>query len=212
MNTPLRNLIVKVFLSTDGTDANSHELLNTGVMYNALGYRGFNYHIYGINDNSFKIQTGDTGLAGLNDDGSYWSIDNEADYYRIVVYKMVTVPRVYSGIPKYDTGWVACSDWTNQHLGTTLGNDVAHSLSSPLSDLLVKVLISTDGTDANSFEIAGVTHSLDSGGLTYFPVDANNFVIQTGANGIIYVRNADGVAVLFNSESWHYRIKVWKLG
>ena len=53
----------------------------------------------------------------------------------------------------YDTGWVACSDWTNQHLGSTLGGNVVHNLNTPLRNLSVKVFISTDGTDDNSFEM-----------------------------------------------------------
>jgi len=212
LSAPLRNLIVKVFLSTDGTDANSHELLNTGVMYNALGYRGFNYHIYGINDNSFKIQTGDTGLAGLNDDGSYWSIDNEADYYRIVVYKMVTVPRVYSGIPKYDTGWINRNLWGNKHLGSSLtknlDSNVTHNLNTPLSDLMVKLLVSPTGVDGDSFEL--IVGADDGWGVTVYYVDANNILVQTGANGIIYI-NATGGSAGIDTEDWYYKIKVYKL-
>ena len=43
----------------------------------------------------------------------------------------------------YDTGWIACSDWTNQHLGDSVGGNVNHNLDAPLSDILVKVLISS---------------------------------------------------------------------
>ena len=62
----------------------------------------------------------------------------------------------------YNTGWllnqiggVGSPDWTNVHLGDDPSQDsnVNHNLDAPLSDLLVKALISTDGTDNNSYEI-----------------------------------------------------------
>ncbi len=62
-----------------------------------------------------------------------------------------------ANLSKYATGWINRSDWTNVHLGTDTTKDadsnLNHALSAPLSELIVKVFVSTDGTDANSFEI-----------------------------------------------------------
>ena len=62
------------------------------------------------------------------------------------------------GLKNYDTGWVSNSDWTNQHLGDTVGGNVVHNLNAPLSNLSVKIFVSTGGAvndtadlDAHSF-------------------------------------------------------------
>ena len=206
--------MVKVFISTDGTDNNSLEV-TAASDYGVVSNSG--YTIFQVDNDNFTVQTGAQGLAYPRDsDGISILIDNESWYYRIVVYKMVTVPRVYSGIPKYDTGWIACNVWANQHLGTTLGNDVAHSLSAPLSDLLVKVLISPTGADSDSFELYDAAYSYQTAtyqmGITIFHIDNNNIVVQTGSGFLIYVRNSDGIIVGITTDSWYYKIKVWKLG
>jgi hypothetical protein len=118
----------------------------------------------------------------------------------------------------YDTGWINRSDWTNVHLGsnTTKNTDsnVTHNLNAPLSKLLVKVLISTDGTDANSFEVTFSTY-VDSGsssrGITVYQVDSNTIKVQTGTNGILYAQD-DGSMAGIDTEDWYYKIKVYYLG
>ncbi len=118
----------------------------------------------------------------------------------------------------YDTGWINRSDWTNVHLGSTTtkdtDSDVTHNLNTNLSDLLVKVLISTDGTDGNSFLVYDGT-SYEVGvslyGATVFQVDTDSIKVQTGADGILYVLDAGGGAGLLDTEDWYYKIKVYKL-
>ncbi len=91
---------------------------------------------------------------------------------------------------------------------------VAHNLDAPLSDLLVKVLISTDGTDANSFEIMTGVSDINSpgfsSGLTIYQGDNNNITVQTGVHGIVYLDGSGGTQVL-DTEDWFYKIKVYKL-
>ena len=120
----------------------------------------------------------------------------------------------------YDTGWIARSDWTNVHMGSSTTKDadsnINHGLNAPLSDLLMKVLISTDGTDANSFELVDMTHIVDGSGeivrgVIIDQVDSNNLIIQTGVNGITSIA-ADGTANAIVSDDWFYKIKAWKLG
>ena len=114
----------------------------------------------------------------------------------------------------YDTGWINRSDWTNVHMGTntTLNTDsnVTHSLGVPLSDLLVRVLISTDGTDANSFEIQQATSTSNSLGVMTYAVDNDNVLVQTGSIGVIRLTGA-GVSDGITTDDWYYKIKVYKL-
>ncbi len=113
----------------------------------------------------------------------------------------------------YDTGWVNTNDWTNQHLGTTVGGNVTHALGAPLSNLTVKVLISSDGTDANSFEISdtgfdAAVASLIQVGISIAQVDSNNIRVQTGVDGIIVIANPGGTVATIDTEDWYYKIVV----
>jgi hypothetical protein len=117
---------------------------------------------------------------------------------------------------RYDTGWINRSDWTNVHLGsnTTKNTDsnVTHNLNAPLSNLLVKVFASTDGTDANSLEVKGEAY--DDGntyGWTVFEIDSNSIKIQTGDHGLLYIQD-NGVAWGIATEDWYYKVKVFYLG
>jgi microcystin-dependent protein len=111
----------------------------------------------------------------------------------------------------YDTGWIACSDWTDQHLGSTLGENVVHNLNANLSGLIVKVLISTDGTDINSFEVglAGPGYGEDRG-VTIYQRDINSIRVQTGGYGILYLPEPNPVNTIIDTEAWYYKIVVYK--
>ena len=91
--------------------------------------------------------------------------------------------------------------------------DVTHDFNVPLSDLLVKVLISSDGTDANSFE-PNIQLSdnpvATSFGITFQSVDDNNIIVQTGLSGIAYV-GPIGITTSVVAQDWYYKIKVFKL-
>ena len=127
----------------------------------------------------------------------------------------IDYPNIQHRLPKrYDTGWINRSDWTNVHMGsdTTLNtdSDVEHNLNANLSQLLVKVLISTDGTDGNSFEVG--QGSNNNVGWTVYQVDTNNILIQTGSTGIGYQAvNPGGVSNTIDSDNWYYKIVVIRL-
>jgi len=114
----------------------------------------------------------------------------------------------------YDTGWIACAVWTDQQLGTVLGGSVIHNLNANLSDLMVKVIISSDGTDDAGMEIGTVdilrTDEVKDTGLTYYQTDSNTITIYTGQHGIEYI-NPSGVRALVATQSWYYKIKVYKM-
>jgi hypothetical protein len=108
-------------------------------------------------------------------------------------------------IEKYDTGWVANSDWTNAQFTVT------HGLGADLSSLIVKFLISTDGTDANSFEPLNASGGGSNSAVMPYAVDSNNILFQTSAVGILYAISGTGVLALIDTESWYYRVVVTKL-
>ncbi|KKK55883.1 hypothetical protein LCGC14_3070100, partial [marine sediment metagenome] len=211
LNAPLRNLVIKVFWSSDGTDANSY-VLGTEVWSHSAGTYHYNFTVRQVDADNIVVQTGSSGLLYINDSGTGISLTTESDYYRIVVYEMTSV---YSGVhmEMYETPWIACADWTDQHLGTTLGNNLVHNLNTPLSDLLVKVLYSTSGTDVNSYEVENILRTYSNGVIDYWygavvsEVDADSLIVQTGAQGI---RTLDGNGV-GSGVSGYYKIKVYKL-
>jgi len=83
--TNLSDLIVKFFISTDGTEANGTQV-DFSTNYES-GTQGINP--MAINNNSFKIQTGDIGFNVTTDDGTRKLIDTESYYYKVKVYKLV---------------------------------------------------------------------------------------------------------------------------
>ncbi len=115
----------------------------------------------------------------------------------------------------YDTGWVSNNDWSNQHLGTAPAGNVVHNLNAPLSNLTVRVLISTDGTDDNSFEVLyapydNVASADRSYGIQVNQVDTNNLIVQTGANGLFAI-DTDGTRRFMISDADYYKVIVTQI-
>ena len=143
---------------------------------------------------------------------SVGGVTRQSEYQRVMdntIYNRDT----YATVSTYSTAWINRSDWTNVHLGTddtkNVDSNLNHALDVPLSDLIVKVFISTDGTDANSFEITQSERATHYG-VTVNAVDNNNILLQTGSSGITYL-NSSGTVVGINSQDWYYKIKVYKL-
>jgi len=135
------------------------------------------------------------------------------------LYQNLTVDgTIYGNTQSYDTGWISNSDWTDQHLGTAAGGNVVHNLNAPLSDILVKVLISTDGSDANSFEVPTAFYDYNYAtvydiGLTIYAIDNNNIKVQTGQYGAIRkIGDIPAETTTIVGQNWYYKIKVFKLG
>ena len=131
-----------------------------------------------------------------------------------VLYCIKATPATNSGTPlptySYSTGWVANSDWTDAEFTVT------HGLNAPLSDLIVKFFISTDGTEANAFEVASTSQFWQNSaalsqnaGLQFRAIGANAVEIQTGADGINYV-TASGLTNTIDTEAWYYKVKVYR--
>lgn len=126
----------------------------------------------------------------------------------------------------YTTGWLeneiggaSTPDWTNVHLGDDPSQDsnVQHNLNAPLSDLIIKVLFSTDGTDDNSWELIDAVRVLDTGsstneqsGISILAVDENTIKVQTGTGGVRWITDVGSHDILA-AQSYYYKIEVYKL-
>ena len=124
-----------------------------------------------------------------------------------------------TAVEKYDTGWINTNDWEDRQLGSTAtpkntDSNVAHNLNCRLSDLIVKLFVSTDGTDANSFEVpfGPYYQYLVYGdiGITVFEVDNNNILVQTGYHGFCFINKTDSYVYIIRTEDWYYKVVVMK--
>ncbi len=106
----------------------------------------------------------------------------------------------------YTAGWVANSDWTNAELTSN------HALATNLSELIVKVFVSSGGTDATAIEVfGGYDASGTARGWNIYQVDINNIKVQTGTGGVLYLSDSGTPTVLGAATSWYYKIVVYKL-
>lgn len=110
---------------------------------------------------------------------------------------------------KYDTGWVANSDWTANNF------TISHDLSSELSELNIKVLFSSDGTDNNAkFPIGMAIRDAGSNeqvSLVLTKIDINSIKLSTGASGVrIGIGDGTGGSVLLSAQSYYYRVVIEK--
>ncbi len=131
------------------------------------------------------------------------SSTNLTDYYRV-----------------YDTGWINRSDWTNVKLGSNaagnVDSNVTHNLGVPLSNLTVKVLISTGGAvndsadlDAHSFILDFTTQDAATNwyGSAILQVDNNNILIQTATSGLVSIQS-NGVPASITTQNYWYKVIV----
>ncbi|MCL5018493.1 MAG: hypothetical protein M1416_01860 [Candidatus Pacearchaeota archaeon] len=152
--------------------------------------------------------TGDLWLRGQNFTGGGTPAG------AIMAFNLASCPTGWTAYTStYDTGWKNTSDWTNANLGTTFGGNVTHSLNAPLSELLINLYLSTDGTDANSFmpfdsdQDSGTGHT---NGYTAFAHNNSEFAIHTGISGISF-KSLTGNYDLADTEAWYYKVVVSKI-
>jgi len=118
---------------------------------------------------------------------------------------------IYAELERHDTGWVACSDWTQSKFGDTFGNDVVHNFDTPLSHLLVTFLLSPTGADNDCFIIHTALGTVvsEQTGLSLVGVDNDSLYFRSGLNGIRYT-HPSGALFLLSTQSWYYKIVVTK--
>jgi hypothetical protein len=150
-----------------------------------------------------------------------YTLNGTAVTFREIDTSSLTNTKIEYTKPKYyDTGWINRSDWTNQHLGSDTSkntdSNVSHGLNSNLSYITVKVLISSDGTDANAIEIPNSFYSYADDptyrdlGVTVYQVDNDNVLVQTGFSGLAYLDSSGGEAIV-TTQDWYYKVVVFKL-
>ena len=83
LNTPLIELIVKFFLSSDGTDANAMQPMQATVD----GVTDLGFAFFQQSANAITVQTGANGLLVPQSAGNFQTIDNESWFYQVRVYK-----------------------------------------------------------------------------------------------------------------------------
>lgn len=83
LNAPLAELIVKFFLSSDGTDANAMQPMQATVD----GVTDLGFAFFQQSANAITVQTGANGLLVPQSAGNFQTIDNESWFYQVRVYK-----------------------------------------------------------------------------------------------------------------------------
>ena len=170
-------------------------------------------------DNTGKIITvikADSGAGIVTVDGEgAETIDGDASVIMVSQYDYVTMLCtgtawiILSIYAHRDTGWVDCNDWTNQHLGDAVGANLNHKLGIPLRRITrTRVVISTDGADANSFTAMDFMADAAVGnfGIQCLAVDDNNIIVHTGSTGLLQCVDATGLAVAIDIEAYKYRV------
>ena len=87
LDTPLSDLIVKFFVSADGTETGALEVFPQG-MNTGFSAGDYGFTVFAIGDDSIKVQTAHKGIFYTADTGYQNIIDTEAWYYKIKVYKL----------------------------------------------------------------------------------------------------------------------------
>lgn len=112
----------------------------------------------------------------------------------------------------YSTGWVNCTDWTNQQLGDTVGGTVGHNLGLSFEKLKTNVAIGPNSDGSGAYQI----NHIDTGGS----VDIGISEINTSNNAITVQTGTDGVRLIVSTaasqrlttDSWYYNIKITDIG
>jgi hypothetical protein len=147
----LKDLDVRVIVSSDGTNGNAIELKDYSRVL-AAGDFTFGFSVYQVDDNNITVQTGVNGIALIDTDGSGLSLDTENWYYRIIVISRLgeVVGRDVGGDYSYsemDTGrkWVdgktiyrrVWTGTTGAGATSTLALGITIDMLCPGSDLFI---------------------------------------------------------------------------
>lgn len=85
--------------------------------------------------------------------------------------------------------------------------DVLHDLNRALYSLHMKLIISSDGTDSNSFEVKDSSVGANVHGQTMWYVDADNIKVQTATDGLEHTQD-NGANGQIDTEDWYYKVIV----
>lgn len=202
LDAPLSELVVNFFISTDGTEENTYTVDASGYDSN-IGLK-----IYAINDNSFKYQTGSSGINSIDNSGNSYTITSSSYYYRCVVYKPQAVQwheDVRTVCGKFDSGWIDSSlDWEGKEFIIT------HQLDAPVDELFIKCYFSATGVDTDMVHMLDHSDHTLSYGSWIYPVDDDSFELRTGAGGFIVGTATGNVTLINNADNGYYKVVIYK--
>lgn len=107
---------------------------------------------------------------------------------------------------RYTTGWILATSWTSKTLGDSFNGTVSHNFNKGITELDVKVFVSSAGSDATAYEL--INNPQENYGITITQTSSNVLTITTGASGVTYV-SAGTVTVV--PDSWYYKVIVYKV-
>jgi len=202
LDAPITELITKIYITPDGTDDSAIEIRSASSKNPGNAANVYGNSLLAVDDNNIEYRTGTNGIQYIDNAGAQIILDSETTYsLRAVIYKPETIAETTTAL-KYDTGYISNSSWVNQLFS------VSHGLNAELSEVIWKFIVSTDGTDAGI--ISSHDYSMDTRGLTAYPLTANSFEIQTGNAGLLYLAKGTGNSTAITAQSWWYRIIVYK--
>ena len=213
--------LLHVGTGTDASDISATDLLVTRAGPSSLSVRDSTNNVEAfvfastvggimgtVTDDPLYIKTNNTNAISI-DTSQNVGIGTDNPSTKLEVVGTISGTNIHGARESYDTGWQANSDWTNQHLGTISGGNLVHNLNAPLEDLMVKVMIS-------GLEVFEVGHDTLEGttalqyGITIHKVDNDNLIVQTATNGVTFIQNS-GAILNLDTESWYYKVKVFKM-
>ena len=141
----------------------------------------------------------------LKNDGSAVSRTTYSDLFALIgtTYGVGDGSTTFN-LPKsdYETNWIANSTWNNATFA------INHDLYTKLTNLDIRFFISTDGTEANSFEINQFeSNAAAQLGMTYFAVDVDNISIKLGIHGLYYI-DSTGASFRIDTEAYYYKVEI----
>lgn len=123
-------------------------------------------------------------------------------------------------VQKHNTGWllneiggVGVANWTNVHLGSdpSQNSNIIHNLEAhSIDELVARLYVSTDGTEANGFEVIGLSMfgAAADYGYTIYYVDSNTVKLQTCDGGLNYADDNGAIQAITNQD-WYYNIVIY---
>ena len=109
-------------------------------------------------------------------------------------------------LPKgiFDSDWIAMPNITNAEY------TINHGLKNNLAELDVQILLSKTGSESDSFEAISESSASDNWGYNLWNIDTDNIKLQTGAAGVPYLRDSDGVFSSFGLTGYYKAIVTQK--
>ena len=110
------------------------------------------------------------------------------------------------------TSGATCDVDTNPNPNTKDDDsNICHNFGINLRDITLKFVVSTDGTENNSFQLMDMQYdnavpSNNDYGFTFYQVDTNNVKIQTGSSGMVYVVDAGGGPNSLTNQNYYYNV------